>query len=1193
LRTAVLVGVAYYVGSKIGFALTLKPSPVSTLWPPNAILLAALLLTPTRSWWILLLSVLPAHLVVQLGTGIPVPMVLSWYVSNSTEALIGAGCIRGLIKGRLRFDNLGHITIFLVFGAFLASFLSSFLDAAMVTLNRWGQSSYAEVWRVRFLSNLLAALTLVPVIVAWVTEGLGSIRRWPRWRYFEAGILTAGLLMVCTVVFTQQNAGPNTTPALLYAPLPFLLWAAIRFGPRGTSVCLLIVSALAIWGAGRGQGPFLAGSPTHNVLSIQLFLIVIAVPLMILAAALQERERAEDRARKDEERLTLALSAAQMGTWDWDIPADKASWAGNSRQIFGLSETDPNISLEYFLSLVKPEDRASVSQAIGRAVEQGDWYESEFRIVRPDGAVRWILGKGKVLRDAAGRPLRMLGVKMDVTDRKRAEEILRESEERFRLIADSTPAYLWMSSPDSENSFINTPLATFLGIEEHELGPHWVDFIHPDDVAAAVQEFQEAMSVQRDFRAEFRLRRHDGEYRWVIDLGVPRWSPQGEFLGYAGSLADITPGKLAEDTLRERETQLRLITDTLPAFVAYVDAEQRYRFNNRICEQWHARSRTEMFGIPVREVIGEELYAALQPYIDRALAGESVTYEAELPIPGLGLRSHVVTHAPDIDADGTVRGFVAHGYDNSERKQADAAVIEWKNRYEAAVEFSDQLLFDWDPRTNEVTYGGDVKRILGYSEAEMAGGLKRWIELIHPEDRVAFSMEIQRAFASAGSANLTFRVCRKDAGVIWVEYRGHFFRDGTGRILRMVGFVQDITERKRAEAALQSSEERFAKAFRSSPDAIAIARLPGSRIIDINDRWEAMFGYSRDEAIGRTAVDLGLFVHQDDRHRLRDLMDAQGYVRDFELDLRTKAGEVLRGVVASETVDMEENLCVISIIRDITKQKRGELEAAEHRRELAHLGRVVMLGELSGALAHELNQPLTAVLANARAVQRLLTQEPLNIVELQDILEDIAQDGRRAGDVIHHLRALLQKGEMQLRPLDLNELVTQVLELLHSDLIERRCAVETRLAHSLPLVNADRVQLQQVLLNLIVNACDAMNAEELHARRVTIVTAPTEAGSVQLSIADQGTGIPADQIDRVFEPFVTWKEHGLGLGLTICRSIVTAHGGRLWAVNNPDRGATFHLVLSGGTADSVAEPVASGAEVTLDQSPIPHAVRAQ
>jgi C4-dicarboxylate-specific signal transduction histidine kinase len=354
-----------------------------------------------------------------------------------------------------------------------------------------------------------------------------------------------------------------------------------------------------------------------------------------------------------------------------------------------------------------------------------------------------------------------------------------------------------------------------------------------------------------------------------------------------------------------------------------------------------------------------------------------------------------------------------------------------------------------------------------------------------------------------------------------------------------------------------------------------------------------MFGYSRDEAIGRTAVDLGLFVHQDDRHRLRDLMDAQGYVRDFELDLRTKAGEVLRGVVASETVDMEENLCVISIIRDITKQKRGELEAAEHRRELAHLGRVVMLGELSGALAHELNQPLTAVLANARAVQRLLTQEPLNIVELQDILEDIAQDGRRAGDVIHHLRALLQKGEMQLRPLDLNELVTQVLELLHSDLIERRCAVETRLAHSLPLVNADRVQLQQVLLNLIVNACDAMNAEELHARRVTIVTAPTEAGSVQLSIADQGTGIPADQIDRVFEPFVTWKEHGLGLGLTICRSIVTAHGGRLWAVNNPDRGATFHLVLSGGTADSVAEPVASGAEVTLDQSPIPHAVRAQ
>src|SRR5687768_4842857 len=173
-RAAVLVGVAYYIGAKIGFALTLKPYPVSTLWPPNSILLAALLLTPTRSWWLLLLAALPAHLAVELQAGVPVPMVLSWFVSNSTEALIGAGCVRRLIKGPLRFGRLRDVSIFIMFAAFLASFLSSFLDAAFVTLNRWGPSGYWDVWRVRFFSNLLAALTLVPVIVAWGTGGMRS-----------------------------------------------------------------------------------------------------------------------------------------------------------------------------------------------------------------------------------------------------------------------------------------------------------------------------------------------------------------------------------------------------------------------------------------------------------------------------------------------------------------------------------------------------------------------------------------------------------------------------------------------------------------------------------------------------------------------------------------------------------------------------------------------------------------------------------------------------------------------------------------------------------------------------------------------------------------------------------------------------------------------------------------------------------
>jgi PAS domain S-box-containing protein len=1044
-RAAALVFAAYYIGARIGFALTLKPHPVSTLWPPNSILLAALLMTPARSWWVLLLAAFPAHLAVELGVGVPAPMVFCWFVSNCTEALIGASCVRGLIKGPLRFDRVRHVGIFIVC-AFLATLLSSYLDAAFVTLNRWGGSGYWDVWRVRVFSNSLASLTLVPVIAAWRTGRVASVRRWPGWRSFEAGLLTAALLTVCSIVFLRQ-AGPHTSPALLYTPLPLLLWASMRFGPRGTSAYLLIVTFMAIWGATRGLGPFLTGSPAENTLSIQLFLIVIAVPLMILAAALRERERAEDEARQNEARLTLALSAAQMGTWDWDIPAGKASWSAKVRQIFGRSDADSVITPENLLKLMSPEDRPSVSQAISRAVERGDQYEAEFRVPMPDGSVRWVMSKGKAMLDGAGRPVRVVGVQLDITQRKVVEEVLRESEERFRLIADSTPAYLWMASAAGENSFINTTLATFLGTEDHEVGPRWASFVHPDDVAAVTEEFQQALKAQCAFRLEFRMRRHDGEYRWMINLGVPRWSPQGEFLGFAGSLVDVTERKHAEDALREREAQLRLVTDTLPAFVAYVDRDQRYRFNNRVCEHWHARSRTEMFGKSVREVVGEELYAAVRPYIERALAGESVTFEAELLIPGLGMRSHLVTHAPDVDADGRVRGFVSLGY--------------------------------------------------------------------------------------------------------------------------------DITDRKRAEAALRSSEERFAKAFRSSPDAIVITRHLGTRIIEINERSAAMFGYSRAEAIGRSAVELGMFAQAQDHHRLRALIAVQGYVRDFEMDMRTRSGEVLRAVVAAETVDMEGDCCVIMIIRDVTEQKRAELEAAEQRRELAHLGRVVSLGELSGALAHELSQPLAAILTNARAAQRLLTSDPSNVAEVHEILEDIAEDDRRAGGVIHRLRALLRKGEMQLQSLDLNGVVVEVLELMHSELIQRRVFAETRLAPSLPWVSVDRVQVQQVLLNLIVNACEAMPAERPGEQRLTIVTALTDEGAVRLSMTDEGSGIPEGLIERVFEPFVTSKRHGVGLGLTICRSIVTAHGGRLWAVNNPEGGATFHLVLSAAIPETGSDAVSS------------------
>ena len=292
---AICVSAAYFIGAKIGFALTFQPHPVSTLWPPNSIVFAALLLSPVRWWWFLVLAVFPAHLLTQLGADIPLPMMLSWYVSNCTEALIGASVLRYLTK-EVRLDSTYHVGMFIMV-AVLAPFLSSFLDAGFVKLNRFGTSSYGDVFRMRFFSNVLASLTLVPLIVTWKRGGIRSLTTAPPRRVLEAVLLAAGLLIVSRITFGTRELIQNTTPALLYLPLPLLLWASTRFGPRGSSAALLVVSFFAIWGAINGLGPFTGETPEESSMSVQSFLIVAGMTLLFLTAVMRERDETSQRNR--------------------------------------------------------------------------------------------------------------------------------------------------------------------------------------------------------------------------------------------------------------------------------------------------------------------------------------------------------------------------------------------------------------------------------------------------------------------------------------------------------------------------------------------------------------------------------------------------------------------------------------------------------------------------------------------------------------------------------------------------------------------------------------------------------------------------------------------------------------------------------------------------------------------------------
>jgi len=273
-------------------------------------------------------------------------------------------------------------------------------------------------------------------------------------------------------------------------------------------------------------------------------------------------------------------------------------------------------------------------------------------------------------------------------------------------------------------------------------------------------------------------------------------------------------------------------------------------------------------------------------------------------------------------------------------------------------------------------------------------------------------------------------------------------------------------------------------------------------------------------------------------------------------------------IIGAAALCLAEALLIVALLAQGARRRRAEKVADELRRELTHLSRVETMGALSGALAHELNQPLAAILSNAQAARRFLAMEPAQIDEVREALEDIMLDDERAGHVIQRLRGMLKRTEPQTQLVDLNDAIRDVLDIARGDLISRGVSVSAELQAGLPPVIGDRVQIQQVLLNLILNGCDAMAKVDSGQRRLTVVTGSTDTNGVGFAVVDRGTGIASADMEKIFQPFVTTKQNGLGLGLAICQTIIGAHGGRLWATNNADAGATLHVALPSASSSA-------------------------
>jgi C4-dicarboxylate-specific signal transduction histidine kinase len=254
--------------------------------------------------------------------------------------------------------------------------------------------------------------------------------------------------------------------------------------------------------------------------------------------------------------------------------------------------------------------------------------------------------------------------------------------------------------------------------------------------------------------------------------------------------------------------------------------------------------------------------------------------------------------------------------------------------------------------------------------------------------------------------------------------------------------------------------------------------------------------------------------------------------------------------------DKGQIIRVIHTVKDITERKQAETETSHTRRELLRMERLSRMGELTASLAHELNQPLAAILSNAQAGLRFLQSDKIHLDEFREILQDIIQDDQRAGNVIRSLRSMVKREEVERNPIILNNVLDDVIEIFHTESVFRNVRVETEFDGSLPPVLGDKVQLQQVVLNLVMNAADAVSRNPSEHRQIILRTGVKD-DRIRVTVRDFGPGIDMGDLERIFEPFFTTKRTGLGMGLSVCRTIVEAHEGRIWAENNPDRGATF------------------------------------
>jgi nitrogen fixation negative regulator NifL len=868
-----------------------------------------------------------------------------------------------------------------------------------------------------------------------------------------------------------------------------------------------------------------------------------------------KRKRAKQALEESESRFRELVENIREVFWMENADCTELLYVSPAYEdIWGRSCKEFRDNPEVWLESIHPDDRQRVEEALSKGRNNGT-YSEEFRIVRPDGSIRWIWDRCTVIHDEPGEMLRVVGIAEDITERRNTEDALRENEGKLNAMLESISDLIGMI--DKEFNIIWANEATQRVFGDDIVGKKCHEVYHgrskPCDRrrCVAMRAFNDGGAHEHETEVTYK----DGRKRYhQCTANVALRDGKGKPVAVLEVSRDITERKRAEMALRNQREDLQIILDSVPAAIWYKDTENRILRVNRVAAESMGMKPEQLEGREIRELFPEDADCYYEDDLEVIRSGKPKWGIVEQLQVRRGDRRWVQTDkVPYWDEEGNIAGVIAFVVDITERKEAQERLLLLGLITEQVADTV--IITDLDYR---ITYTNRAfQHLYGYRREELQGQTP---EVLNAEPNFEqIQADIYRTVSSGDRWEGELENRRKDGSTFTCELAIFPLVDEKQNIFAYASVQRDITERKRAANALRDSEERYRQLVSTTSDAIMLFDGETRQFIDINKACEELYGYCREEFLG---LKLDNVSAEPEKSRDSVRKSLRGEATRIPLRYhKKKDGTVFPVEISGSAFKLSGHPVVCGVIRDMTKRREVEKRAREHQAELARAWRINTVGEMASGLAHELNQPLCAIANYSNACLRMTGSAQDKPSEIVNALKQIIVQAERAGKIISHIRGLVAKAPPKRSTVQINKVVAEAIDIEETEATRKGITIETRLAEDVPLALADEIQIEQVVLNLLRNSIDALSGEDVNRRTVTIETARTSDNAVKVLVQDSGKGLPTENAEQVFDSFFTTKSSGLGMGLSLSRSIIEAHGGRLWAEPNPDGGAIFQFTL--------------------------------